>query len=619
MLVCARRCAAWFVIVAILIAYVPTPSRASQAATFAAIDPLSVAAVLPTGPATATTVRPLQLGTVAPLPTAAFVLPRVNVVPFRPFPVQDPATGKPVSPNATIYLPHEHRYVNAGKYYDDVNKLEQSLNKMGYTLRSHAPPTQCKAVYHNGKVNAPCATSGMYARILGSQQSELLGTVHYQPANPGHPVLQPNIMNQLSRLDVLVSPQQVQQRIPVPTLVSVGPHVVEGVPTPVPPRNLAIDYPVVCHHCNPAVLPTPKPHKCLSSSWFPSASYGSYWYWATLVPNGIKDKDDRLPPLCRLPKKAELKGGLASVSSPWKTSLGSPNPAGFFVGTDLRIGGNVAREGIGISASAAAGAYLLGHQFNIASAKASSTGERGSLDLEVLGTTVWNPHGTKKFHANKTFNQTFISFQIPFNILWFQITLEASAQGSFGLQYGMNLAQRSSGFFIEPFVSVSGTFSANFGIGIVIVSLSVGVYGTLTIAQFGLQFSATGTTWTPAEYTGKEKKKSNIIGCKLYFQYQLGLDDNFTALAGQVGVQAQACVDLFFWSNCWTAQVPITSWSGITAHDNIFSLPSTPTWKQIGPWYTDRPEYGYPLHKGMVYSPDDSSGAPAVCHALGAT
>jgi hypothetical protein len=619
MLARLRRGVSLAIIFSILLATMPAPAPASDITTVPAIDPLQVAAVAPGSITSATAVRPVNLGQVAPLPKSLLLAPHVTALAFKPFPLQDPTTGKPVSADATIYLPHEHRKVNAGKYYADVNRLEQSLNQMGYTLRSHAPPTTCKATYSHGKVSAPCTSAGEYARLAGSRQTELIQTLQYKAANPGHPVLQPNVLTQLSKLDALVSPAPASDAQTAASFAGHSPAVIEGAPTPKPPRNLAQDYPVVCAHCNAAVLPTPKPHKCTSRSWFPSSWYGSYWHWATFVPNGIKDKDDRLPPLCRLPHEAKVRGGLASVSSPWKTSLGSQSTAEFFLGTNLQMGGNLQQKGIAISASAEAGAYLLGNgPFNIASAKASSEGESGSLDLQVLGNTIWNPHGSHKFHSSKSFNQTFFQFQIPINILWFQITLEASSQGSFGIHYGMNLAKDSSGFFIEPYFNVSATFSANFGIGIVIVSVSIGIYGNLMIAQFGLQFSATGKTWVPAEYTGKVKKKSNIIGCKLYFQYQLGLDDNFTALSGQTGIQAQACVDLFFWSNCWTAQLPLFTWNGIHQSDNIFSVPASPSWKQIGPWYTDRPQYGYPLQHGMAYSHDNNSGAPAICDALGA-
>jgi len=610
-----RRPVAATLIVAILLTNVPVPSAAGEVATVQAIDPLQVANAMRPSATTATSsvVRPINSGRVPQLPPSYLVAPHVTALAFHPFDVVDPSTGKPVSPSSTIYLPHEHRSVNAGKYYKDVNLLEQSMNKMGYTLRSKAAPTLCTSV------TASCTSAALYARLAGSQQAEMLTTVHYVPANPGHPFLQPNVINQLSRLDAMVSPATLSQEDQFLAATKEIQAIPATGPSPKPPPTLVAMVPATCAGCKIAVGPSPKPHKCVGPAWFPNSWYSSYWYWATLVPDGIKDKSVKLPHLCHMPKKAELHDGLVSAAKPWSTSLGAKSTAEFTLGSSLNIGGDATKKGIDIEASASAGAYLLGQgPYSVASAKASAKGKQGSIDVEILGKTVWNPHGSLKFKGNQTFNQTFFQFQIPISFLWFQVTLEASAQGSFGFQYGMSLALHSSGFFVEPFVSVSATFSANIGIGIVILSINVGVYGTVTIAKFGLEFSATGTTWVPAEYSGKRKKTSNIIGCKLYFQYQLGLDDKFTALSGQMGIQAQLCVDLFFWSNCWTAQLPLFSWTGITASDNIFKIPSTPEWKQIGPWYTDRPEYGYHLQKGMAFSPDDKSGEPAACHALGA-
>jgi len=603
-----RRSVASMLVFAIILTIVPVPSAADGITRVQAIDPLTVADA-PVSSRISPVIMHAQ-----PLPPGSFIQQSgIHPVAFVPFAVVDPSTGKPVARSATIYLPHQHRYVNAGKYYDDVNRLEASLNKQGYTLRSNAAPTKCEDVH------VRCATAVLYPRLRGGTQPELTPTVRYQAALPMHPYLQPHVITQLARLDAMVNPALVHapatMNYELPAYIK---NIVVGMPTPTPNPRLIAAYPQLCVRCQSVIQPSAPPTpSCVSSSWFDSAWYPSYWYWASKTKGGIKDRAERLPPLCHMPKADSLKGGLTNAVSPWSASWGDASSAKFALNTNLKVGGDAGGSGIEVQASAKASAWLLGNGMTIASANATTKGDYGSIDLEVLGQTIWNPSGHGKFSDNQSFSESFFNFQIPIPILWFQITLEASAQGSFGVQYGMNLSSQNAGFFVEPYIAVSGTFSANFGIGIVVVSVSVGIYGTLTIAQFGLQFSANGSLGTSPGWTGTERKVQNVYACALYFQYQLSLDDNFTVLSGQMGVQAQACLDLFFWSHCWTAQVPLFNWNGITSNDNLFSIPATPSWTQVGPLYTDEPEYGYPLPKGWVYSPDDKSGEPAVCDQLG--
>jgi len=618
-----QRFIASTLLVAMVLTLLPPPPATAQTPTVEAIDPLQIAAASVDA---SSAVTPVYTGRMEPaLPSSAYLPPTAIRIPFQAFPVVDPDTGKKVDPDATIYLKHSHRSVNAGKYYDQVNKLEQSLNTMGYTLRKPSKPTFCKTGHEWQSADKltftkPCATAAKQGRLQGSDQDELMATVHYVPIGHMQPFFsQRHVTDELSRLDALVTVNpallNAQTYFAAPEH---GIRVPPGAPHPKPPAGV-VNVTPICAKCTLAPVPV-KDHDCTSKAWFNPIWYGDWWNWSANTPDGIKDKSLLLPHLCKMPEKATLRGRVTPLVNPWSTTLGSQNPAGFTLAANMSIGGDYNKHGLDMSATARATGYLLNVAENIASATATAHGNSGSVDLVVAGNTIWSAHASGKHTDNFSKSINFFSFQVPIPILWFTITLAASADGNFGAQFGVNLSTKNSGFFVGPFMNITATFSASFGISIIIVSVSVGVYGKITLAQVGLKFAATGKFWTPAEYSGKEHKRSNIIGCKLYFQDQVALDATFSALSGQMGVQAQACVDLLFWSDCWTAQLPLFSWTGYSTSGNLFTIPSNPTWTQIGPWYTDRPQYGYPLQKSehMVYSPDDASGEPAVCHTLGA-
>jgi hypothetical protein len=55
-------------------------------------------------------------------------------VPYKPFPVVDPKTGKAVKPDTLLTLPHGKK-IKAGEYYAQLNQLEKKFNALGYSLR----------------------------------------------------------------------------------------------------------------------------------------------------------------------------------------------------------------------------------------------------------------------------------------------------------------------------------------------------------------------------------------------------------------------------------------------------------------------------------------------------
>src|SRR5882724_2191950 len=54
--------------------------------------------------------------------------------PFVAFEMRDPETGAEIGPGTVLTLP-DAKKVTAGQYYDELNKVEQGLNELGYSLR----------------------------------------------------------------------------------------------------------------------------------------------------------------------------------------------------------------------------------------------------------------------------------------------------------------------------------------------------------------------------------------------------------------------------------------------------------------------------------------------------
>jgi len=87
-----------------------------------------------------------QAQIIAP-PVEAHVRPdRIKVnrrpaIPFKPFEVADPSTGKPISRDAMLPALPNGKRLTAGQYYDELNNLERQFNALGYTLK---PPKEVK-------------------------------------------------------------------------------------------------------------------------------------------------------------------------------------------------------------------------------------------------------------------------------------------------------------------------------------------------------------------------------------------------------------------------------------------------------------------------------------------
>jgi hypothetical protein len=62
-------------------------------------------------------------------------------LPFKPFKVLDPATGRQIAPSTVLTLP-DGKKITAQKYYTELNKLERDFNALGYSLDFRRDPAK---------------------------------------------------------------------------------------------------------------------------------------------------------------------------------------------------------------------------------------------------------------------------------------------------------------------------------------------------------------------------------------------------------------------------------------------------------------------------------------------
>ena len=98
-----------------------------------------------------------------------------TAVQFRPFEVLDPTNRRPISRDTMLpELPNGKR-LTAGQYYDELNRLEQRFNTIGYTLKE---PTEAKIELQVTPL--PSATLQRQVQML---QSAHLPNTRFQPLN----------------------------------------------------------------------------------------------------------------------------------------------------------------------------------------------------------------------------------------------------------------------------------------------------------------------------------------------------------------------------------------------------------------------------------------------------
>ena len=497
---------------------VPLFAPPVAASPIAAFDPLQVAVANSTAPE---------------IPRSRFLAPS-GAIANQPFPIIDPATGKPVPASATIVNRANGKSVNAGQYWALINRFEASLNAAGQTLR------EPKATYDLG-------------RLAGSAQSDLTARIHETSASvSGAPNSHPFASSAFKSLLGQTS---------LPPSGSSGPQTVGSLDC----ANRGLK-------CGKPLSPLPP-----------------------AVTNG--------------------QNTVSAVHLSWTPSYGDSSVADVELSTIFFIGGSAGTGNpVDLEGSVGVGGHVLGLGGNLASAKASVKNNTASYNVEVAGSSVASG-GASGTTAHKTYPATFLDQTIPIPVGPVDVTLQVTVGGEIDLTYILEDEGQAATAALEPEFKLNATFKAGAGEDLGIVSGSAGVTGNLKIADVSFNPAQMQLGFSIAySNTGVSSQASGIYACQLKYALSIDVEENHTLLAGTVGVYLQACVDLYVYTKCESYSHQLFQWSGITGHNVLVKASDS---ENVGPVYTDLPEYGKPLPPGQAYSPDDSSGEPAACHNFG--
>ncbi len=301
------------------------------------------------------------------------------------------------------------------------------------------------------------------------------------------------------------------------------------------------------------------------------------------------------------------------MSASWTPHWGDKSEADVYANATFSVGGEAGSNSpVNVLGKLALGGDVLGAGGDLASASGSIANNAAKVDVEVAGSSVFSEieHGTSN---TKTYNETFLDENVPIPILGFDVILAATLVGTLILAYQLTDNGNVAVAALTPTLKLNGAFSVNFGEDLGVVSGSVGLYGSLMFANLSLPMSLKIGFSEDQSKTGAVVQGS-VYACQLKYALSISATESHTLLAGNMGLQAKACIDYFIGSKCWSAQEELFNWSGITGNATLVDK-SVAT--NVGPVYTDLPEFGRPLPSGQVFSADDSSGMPAACHNFG--
>ena len=379
---------------------------------------------------------------------------RVNArapIAFQPFPMVDPKARREVSADSIITLP-DGRRVQAGRYYAELNRIEQSLNQSGYSLRTMPD----KLVFQESVIER----SALQPRILQAREAA---------TSPGATMSSAQLMRRFSGPETLDSGQRVLMAD------ELTPQAVAAVKGRSQPPT--------------AVRPAPPARPPVVSD-------------RVIIPPGV---------LTVAPKPKVF-----HREQPWDWSVGSASSFQAYIRgkvvTDLKayplsdtsdaelFKSNTEAS---LNANAQAGGAILGKSADLVQANASfyapantSKPLNAKMGISVLGATVYNFN--KDFPAKWSTSDTLsykLSVGVPFGVPLGPVTVggEIGARGSAGFEYGILLTRAGASGHVNPFVhtAVYGEGGASIyiggaGIGVemTLINADLHVYGKGTIGWF---------------------------------------------------------------------------------------------------------------------------------------
>lgn len=211
------------------------------------------------------------------------------------------------------------------------------------------------------------------------------------------------------------------------------------------------------------------------------------------------------------------------------------------------------QHGVGISAEGAAGAdvTLFGKDFDLLDLKASAAAEPSNAyaqyGIYVGGKKVQGYSVSSNFSKDAELaSMTLVSASSTFMLGPIPLNVEASAVGSLGINFAMNVGTSQVSGSAGPYAEVDGVFSAGLGV----TGLSAGIEGDLLLVRVSTPATA------GIAYSGAKT-----------FTYNAGLDLQINALDGSISLYGKA--------GPYKATWEIVSWTGLSYTKNLGSTSGT--------------------------------------------
>ncbi len=459
------------------------------------------------------------------VPAADFTsIPRRPPIPFVPFAMIDPSTGRAVLPGSNIRLANG-KIVNAGSYYAALNQYEKILNASGYTLRKQG---SYRTAY---RVNYPLLAQ--QARMLDQQALRHPWIIPIQPALLARQITMARTL--------LLHP-------PVPHIVPPARHmhpagIVKGV-TVLPA--------VVLGSINSA-SPDQTPGMAVMQQVSPVV-------YAALHASAVTQGPSKGG------KVQVLDAPLPGFYYPYNLDMGDPGTIGAYLHSYLDANGD--KNSVTLEASADAGGYLLGNKIDVAGLQFhldSSLGKKakGTASFSLLGNTVKTyelalnnpqvnldliPPDDQNIQQD-FFNATIMAGPVPVTIdVYGGIGLDAP------LQVLTDIAQVNTAF--TPAVSLNAGASVEIGVPGV---LDAGVKCTVNVLTLSCPLNGAAALLPGSAGNGG----TNAQDLGIYVNLTGDLD--YTLLSGKFDVFADVTPLAHF-------ETTIFHWPGYKNHISLFSV-----------------------------------------------
>jgi hypothetical protein len=546
------------------------------------------------------------------LPPARFDQNQVTVykrpaVPFVPFELMDPATRQKVSPDTIISLPSGKK-VKAGDYYAELNRLEQSLNQLGYSFRDqpNRAPTERRRVIK--------LQENRIDPVLFKQQADAIARDHLPPT-----AFQ-NLQVTIDKIPMLN--QQFEKQV---RGMAVTPRGLEEPPTPeekaafLEARKQAIKDQALAERLQAdRELGIEESETDLQDAMKEVSEEVQKLEQQKISTRGtdsMSDEEKEAFATWRASRRhiAETStvaietqpAGEMKTKPSEEVQTRAVNPALLGIQRDIfRIQGQVHRvrtwdysagnsifsaylrgkgslDGyptmVNVHGDGQAGGTVVGANVEILNADGTisvpqSGNMTATLSLTVVGTTVLNlsKSQTVAFSQSGNYSRT-VNKSTPSFTIWLgpvPLSVKAGIQGSAGIGYTVGFYPIRAYATLGPTANVNGFAQAGIGGGIGIIEASAGVRGVLVLVKDSLTTNA---------YIGIV-----MVSGQLAYQYGLVVYNDLTLLAGQIQLYAEVSHPCFpdFWNTCsdeWDHD--LWNWAGIRSVGYLVNeVNTTPVW-----------------------------------------